>query len=193
MRNCSPSVTVPMPASSCSLSQMSAASRLASSRAVPSSFHFGQSFSVSASQPGFGRLPAIVVGLFLAGVFCLGGLVVRDLPWLGDQVRNVLELGAHGGGPAVLAVTLLTGIAEEIFFRGAVYAAVPRRPLLVTTIAYVLATLATGNPMLGFAAVLLGLVTGLQRRASGGVLAPILTHVVWSGILFFALPRIFGI
>lgn len=138
-------------------------------------------------------VPAIIVGLVLAGVFCLGGLIVRDLPWLGDQVRNVLEHGAHGGGLAVLAVTVLTGIAEEVFFRGAVYAAVPRRPLLITTIAYVLATLATGNPMLGFAAVLLGLVTGLQRRASGGVLAPILTHVTWSVVLFFALPRIFGI
>lgn len=138
-------------------------------------------------------LPAVVMGLLLAGVFCLGGLVVRELPWLGEQVRIVLEHGAHGGGAAVLAVTVLTGIAEEVFFRGAVYAAVPKRPLLVTTIAYVLATLATGNPMLGFAAVVLGLVTGLQRRASGGVLAPILTHVTWSGVLFFALPLIFGV
>ncbi|RYE77135.1 MAG: CPBP family intramembrane metalloprotease [Myxococcales bacterium] len=138
-------------------------------------------------------LPAVATGLLLAGLFCLGGLVVRDLPWLGEQVRVVLEHGAHGGGVAVLAVTVLTGVAEEVFFRGAVYAAVPKRPLLVTTIAYVLATLATGNPMLGFAAVLLGLVTGLQRRASGGVLAPILTHVTWSGVLFFALPRIFGV
>lgn len=138
-------------------------------------------------------VPAIVTGLGLAAVFCVGGLVVRDLPWLGDQVRNVLEHGAHGAGPAVLGVTVLTGIAEEVFFRGAVYAAVPRRPLLVTTVAYVVATLATGNPMLGFAAVLLGLVTGLQRRASGGVLAPILTHVTWSVVLYFALPRLFGV
>lgn len=138
-------------------------------------------------------LPAVIVGLALAGVFCLGGLVIRDIPWLGEQVREVLEHGAHGGGAAVLGVTLLTGIAEEVFFRGAVYAAVTRRPLAVTTVAYVLATLATGNPMLGFAAIVLGVVTGLQRRASGGVLAPILTHVTWSGVLFFALPAIFGV
>jgi uncharacterized protein len=138
-------------------------------------------------------VPAIVTGLALAGIFCLGGLVLRQLPWVGEQVRNVLEHGAHGAGPAVLAVTVLTGIAEEVFFRGAVYAAVPRRPLLVTTMAYVVATLATGNPVLVFAAVLLGLVTGLQRRASGGVLAPILTHVTWSVVLYFALPRIFGV
>lgn len=138
-------------------------------------------------------VPAVILGLGLAGIFCLGGLVVRELPWLGEQVRNVLEHGSQGAGPAVLTVTVLTGIAEEVFFRGAVYAAVPKRPLLVTTIAYVLATLATGNPMLGFAAIVLGVVTGLQRRASGGVLAPILTHVTWSVVLYFALPRIFGL
>src|SRR5690606_7357510 len=62
VRNCSPSDTVAMPASSCSLIQISAASRLAWSRSLPSSFHFGQSFSVSASQAGFGRLPAMVAG-----------------------------------------------------------------------------------------------------------------------------------
>jgi nucleoside-diphosphate-sugar epimerase len=33
------------------------------------------------------------------------------------------------------------------------------------------ATVATGNPMLVFAALTLGLVLGLQRRASGGLLA----------------------
>lgn len=138
-------------------------------------------------------VPAVVVGLALAGVFCLGGLLVRDVPWLGEQVRSVLEHGTHGAGAAVLAVTVLTGVAEEVFFRGAVYAAVPRRPLLVTTVAYVAATLATGNVMLGFAAIVLGVVVGLQRRASGGILAPILTHVTWSVVLYFALPQIFGI
>jgi len=42
--------------------------------------------------------------------------------------------------------------------------------------------------MLVFAALFLGLVLGLQRRTSGGILAPIITHVTWSMILLFALP-----
>jgi hypothetical protein len=54
------------------------------------------------------------------------------------------------------------------------------------------ATLATGNVMLAFAAVLLGAVVGLERRASGGVLAPILTHVTWSLTMLLALPAIFA-
>ena len=51
-----------MPASSCSLIQISAASRLALVERGALELHFGQSFSVSASQPGFGRLPAMVGG-----------------------------------------------------------------------------------------------------------------------------------
>lgn len=137
-------------------------------------------------------LPGVLTGLLLAALFCLGALVVRELPWLGDQVRTVLAHGSHGSGAAVLAVTLLTGVAEETFFRGAVYAAVPRRPVLVTTVVYVVATAATGNVMLAFAAVLLGLVTGWQRRASGGVLAPMLTHLTWSALMYWLLPLIFG-
>ena len=59
--------------------------------------------------------------------------------------------------------------------------------------AVVLATLATGNVMLAFAAVLLGTVVGLQRRASGGILGPVLTHVTWSVVMVFALPALFGL
>ena len=62
----------------------------------------------------------------------------------------------------------------------------------VTTVAYAIATLATGNVMLSFAAVLLGVVVGLQRRASGGILAPILTHVTWSLAMLLVLPAVFG-
>ena len=46
--------------------------------------------------------------------------------------------------------------------------------------------------MLAFAAILLGTVVGLERRASGGILAPILTHVTWSTAMLFALPALFG-
>ena len=44
--------------------------------------------------------------------------------------------------------------------------------------------------MLGFAALVLGAVVSLQRRATGGVLAPVLTHVTWSVLLFVTLPLV---
>ncbi|WP_432478089.1 CPBP family intramembrane glutamic endopeptidase [Nocardioides sp. GXQ0305] len=137
-------------------------------------------------------LEPIAIGLGLAAIFAAGALVVREVPWLGSQVTSVLDFADQGSVPLLALITLVNGIAEELFFRGAVYAATTRHPVVVTTIAYTLATLATGNVMLTFAAVLLGAVVGLQRRASGGILAPILTHCTWSLAMLFALPLLFG-
>jgi membrane protease YdiL (CAAX protease family) len=46
--------------------------------------------------------------------------------------------------------------------------------------------------MLAFAAVLLGVLVGLERRATGGIQAPIITHVLWSVTMLVALPALFG-
>ncbi|WP_141015641.1 type II CAAX endopeptidase family protein [Nocardioides sambongensis] len=137
-------------------------------------------------------LAPVLLGLALAAVFVAGALVVREIDWLDRQVRSVMDFADAGSLPLLLVITLVNGIAEETFFRGAAYAAVPRHPIVWTTLAYVAATLATGNVMLGFAAILLGAVVGLQRRASGGILAPILTHCTWSTVMLFALPALFG-
>ncbi|WP_229054981.1 CPBP family intramembrane glutamic endopeptidase [Aeromicrobium sp. Leaf350] len=134
----------------------------------------------------------ILLGLALALLFVVGGLVVREIPWLFDQVRSVTDFADQGAIWLVVIVTAVNGIAEELFWRGAAYAAIPRNPVAWTTIAYVLATLGTGNVMLAFAAILLGAIVGLQRRASGGVLAPILTHCTWSISMLFVLPVLFA-
>src|SRR4051794_29037190 len=69
-RDCSPSVTMSMPASSCSLSQSSVASRFARSSATPVPRHAGQSLFGSASHSGLGRLPAMVVFSMVFGGSC---------------------------------------------------------------------------------------------------------------------------
>jgi membrane protease YdiL (CAAX protease family) len=51
---------------------------------------------------------------------------------------------------------------------------------------------ATGNVMLVFSAALLGVLLGLQRRASGGILGPILTHCTWSMTMLLVLPPVFA-
>jgi uncharacterized protein len=132
----------------------------------------------------------ILLGAALAVVFVVGAFVIREIPWLDDQVKTVLRHAQEGSAPLLLAVTVVNGIAEELFFRGAMYAALPRHQVAWTTLAYTVATLATGNVMLGFAAIVLGAIVGLQRRASGGILAPILTHLVWSVSMLYALPAI---
>jgi membrane protease YdiL (CAAX protease family) len=135
----------------------------------------------------------ILIGAALAGVFVAGALVVREIEPLADQIRNVLGFASEGYLPVLVVVTAVNGIAEELFFRGAAYAAITRHPVVWTTVAYTIATAATGNVMLAFAAILLGILVGLQRRASGGILAPILTHCTWSLTMLFALPAIFGV
>lgn len=135
----------------------------------------------------------IAIGLIAAAVFVLGGLVVREVEALRALIDRVLDHARLGSLPLVVVLTLVNGLAEELFFRGALYAAIGRRrPVRVSTGIYTLATLATGNPMLVLAAALLGVVLGLQRRASGGILAPVLTHVSWSTVMVFALPPLFA-
>jgi membrane protease YdiL (CAAX protease family) len=136
-------------------------------------------------------LTPLLLGLGLAGAFVVGALLVREIPFLDDQVSSVLDHADQGSWPLLVLITAVNGVAEELFFRGAAYAAIPRRPVVWTTIAYAVATLATGNVMLAFAALVLGAVVGLERRASGGILGPILTHCAWSITMLFALPALF--
>ena len=152
-----------------------------------------------------GRIPArlgtsrpvvtpIMLGLLLAGIFVAGAFLVRNLDFLDGlegQVVKVTDYADQGSAPLLVLVTAVSGVAEELFFRGAAYAAITVHPVLWTTAAYVVATAATGNVMLTFAALLLGLVVGLERRASGGILGPILTHCTWSLSMLFALPLVF--
>ncbi len=126
-------------------------------------------------------------------MFVLGALVVREIAPLRDFTENVLAHARYGSLPLVAAITVVNGIAEETFFRGALFAALgDRRPVLASTAIYAVVTVATGNPMLVFAAATLGLVLGLQRRASGGILAPMLTHVTWSSVMVLVLPPLFA-
>jgi membrane protease YdiL (CAAX protease family) len=133
----------------------------------------------------------VVYAVALAGLFAIGGLVIRQVPALDAQVRHVIEHADQGSVPLLLVITVLNGVAEELFFRGALYAATPRYPVAVTTLAYGAVTLATGNVMLAFAGLLLGGLVGLERRATGGILAPIITHVVWSAAMLFVLRALF--
>jgi CAAX protease family protein len=135
-----------------------------------------------------------VIGLALGAVFVLGGLIAREIPSVSELITRVLQYTDQGSWRLTMTVALLGGIAEELFYRGALYTAPGRyHPALVSTIVYVVATLASGNPMLGFAAIILGTVCALERRATGGVLAPILTHFVWTLVVLLALPPLFGL
>ncbi len=138
------------------------------------------------------RLGAVAIGLGLASVFVVGGLIVREIEPLARQVSKILDYADQGALPLLVLVTAVNGVAEEMFFRGAMYDAIARNPVLWTTLANAAATAVAGNLMLAFAALLLGVVVGLERRATGGITASVLTHVTWSVTMLFALPALFG-
>ncbi|HTX96315.1 MAG TPA: type II CAAX endopeptidase family protein [Mycobacterium sp.] len=139
-------------------------------------------------------ITGITVGLLLGGVFVLGGVIAKEIPAVAELITRVLLFAHHGWYPLIVAITLINGVAEELFFRGALYTALGRyHPVVMSTILYTCATLPSGNPMLGFAAMILGTVCALERRASGGVLAPVLTHFVWGLIMVLVLPPMFGV
>jgi membrane protease YdiL (CAAX protease family) len=135
------------------------------------------------------------VGLALSAAFVIGGLVAREIPGVREYITRVLEFANYGPLALVAFITVVNGLAEEAFFRGALYTALGRfHPVLVSTVLYVIATAATtANPMLGFAAIILGLVCAFLRRMTGGVLAPMLTHFFWGLVMVLALPPIFGV
>jgi len=135
-----------------------------------------------------------VTGLVVGAVFLLGGLVVRHIPAVADPITNVLEYTNHGPLLLLVLIAMVNGVAEELFFRGALYSALGGfYPVVISTVLYAAATFATGNPMLAFAGVILGAVCGVQRRATGGVLAPVLTHLVWGLMMVLLLPLVFGL
>jgi CAAX protease family protein len=135
----------------------------------------------------------IAAGLLLAALFVLGAFVIRTVPALAILTEDVLGYARLGNLWIIVVITLVNGVAEELFFRGALFAAIGVwHPVLISTTLYALATVAGGNPILVFAAVVVGTVVALERRASGGILAPILTHITWSLSMLFVLPPIFA-
>jgi membrane protease YdiL (CAAX protease family) len=130
------------------------------------------------------------VGAF--GFFYGCALVARRIPLLDVSIRRVLEFAEQGSTPFVLLTAYANGIGEEIFFRGALYATLPpRRAVAASTAVYTVTTVTTRNPSLVLAAGVMGSLFALQRRASGGLQAPLLTHVTWSTLMVRYLPPLF--
>jgi uncharacterized protein len=135
-----------------------------------------------------------VIGLLLGAAFVVGGFIAREIGPVRESITGVLEYSRHASLWLLLVITAVNGVAEELFFRGALYTALGHlSPVAVSTALYTAATLASGNPMLGVAAIVLGTVCALTRRATGGVLAPALTHFGWGLVMLLALPPVFGL
>lgn len=153
--------------------------------------HLGQAHTRRGDRLARPIVQSLALGALLLAVFCAGAVAVAQIPALRGPVDELLDHARFGSLWIVLGITVLNGIAEELYFRGALYTALPNRhAVLITTVIYALTTVGSRVPLLVFAAVVLGLVTALQRRVTGGILGPIITHITWSGGMLLLLPLI---
>lgn len=141
-----------------------------------------------------GVLQGVLLGLLLLAVFLAGALLVARIPVLRGPVEGLLDHARYGSLWIVALITAVNGVAEELFFRGAVYASLPPRFNAVgSTALYAASTLFSGVLLLTFAAACLGLLTAAQRRVTGGVLGPIASHLTWSLGMLLLLPPVFAL
>lgn len=171
-----------------------AAAALTAGGLVSGPVHRGGTEADDPDQPNRRRplLGPVLIGVGAFAVFYGLALIARHIPPLRWAISQVLSYAHHGSNTLVLLTTLANGAAEEVFFRGAGYLAVgDRHPVALSTALYSLATTATRNPALVAASAVMGTLFGLQRRATGGVEAPMLTHLTWSVLMLRFLPPLF--
>jgi uncharacterized protein len=145
------------------------------------------------ARPG-GAARALVVVPVVTGaatfvVFYGAARVARRHRVSRRAISSVFHYAEAGSTPLVVLIAAGSGVAEELYFRGALWSG--PRPLRTTTLAYAASTAATGNPALVLAGLITSVIFGWQRDVTGGVLAPAVTHVTWSVLMLRYLPPLF--
>jgi uncharacterized protein len=135
-------------------------------------------------------LHGLATGIIAFLGFLAAYQVGQHLPLFSDALHNILTKADARPAALVLAVTILNGLGEELFFRGALFDVLgSRNPIAGSVIIYVAVTATTGNVALVLAACAMGIVFSLQRAHTGGILAPTVTHLCWSTLMLLAFPR----
>jgi membrane protease YdiL (CAAX protease family) len=136
-----------------------------------------------------------VSGLGLYALTCGAAVVMRATP-LWPDVQDVAAL-ARGGAPlavAALVVVVGTSPAEEVLWRGAVFARLTRRfgpgwrPVAATTVSYAAVVGLSGSPTLLLAALACGAVWARQRQVTGSLAPSVVAHAVWALLTLLYLP-----
>ena len=132
----------------------------------------------------------VLTGAGTFGLFYGAARLARYIPPLSRAIGSALHYADHGSTRLVPLTAGANAVAEELFFRGALWSlAGESSPIVKTTLAYAATVAATRNPALLLAGTATSVIFGLQRRASGGFLAPALAHLTWSQLMLRYLPR----
>ena len=139
----------------------------------------------------------VVSGLGLYLLFCAGALVVQQTP-LAPRIQEVVELtrASAPAGLAALVIVFATSPSEEVLWRGAVFARMTRRygpgwrPVVATTVLYALFVGLSGSVVLSLAALVCGTVWARQRQVTGSLVPGMVSHALWSLLMFLWIPRV---
>lgn len=94
---------------------------------------------------------------------------------------------------ALVPLTLVVVLAEELVWRGIALELVPERPMWLgyaSVMLYALPQVLAGVWLLAAAALGLGALLTAQRLRTGGLAGPAITHAVWSVAIFIVVPLV---
>lgn len=143
---------------------------------------------------GLGHALAVPVltGAGAFGLFYGAARIARHIRVLDRAIGSALRYAHAGQAPGLLLTASASALAEELFFRGALWALTQdSRPVLTTTLAHAITTATTRNPALVLASAATSVLFGLQRHATGGILTPALSHLTWLLLMLRYLPPLF--
>jgi membrane protease YdiL (CAAX protease family) len=137
----------------------------------------------------------VLSGVALYAVFVGGALVVQETP-LWPRIQSVVDLTrtTAPGALAALVIIFATSPSEEVLWRGAVYARLARRygagwrPVAFTTLLYALFVALSGSLVLPLAALVCGAVWARQRQVTGSIVPGLVSHALWSLLMFLYIP-----
>ncbi|UCE84642.1 MAG: CPBP family intramembrane metalloprotease [Deltaproteobacteria bacterium] len=145
-----------------------------------------------AAERGIDWLPDLAAGLLAAGLVVLVSWEVTRRTRSGAALARAL---ARAIGPVplphCLVLALLSGVAEEAFFRGALQ---PRTGLLAASLLFGLAHFVPRREFLPWTAfsVVVGVLLGVLFEQTGNLLAPVVTHIGVNAVNLPLLVRRYG-
>ncbi len=134
----------------------------------------------------------VLTGVGTFGLFYAIARLARHNPPLNRAISSVFRYVHEGSTGLVLLTAGVNGVAEELYFRGAVWDMLGgSRPLVLTSAVYTASTAASRNLSLVLGGAVTSLIFGAQRARSGGVVAPAVAHVTWSVLMITCLAPLF--
>jgi membrane protease YdiL (CAAX protease family) len=132
----------------------------------------------------------LAVGLVVGGAWLVAThighyVLCRFVPGFLERISDLYSLRAGDRVRTIVGPLTAMGVAEELVFRGYVQGEIG---LIGSILAYTAVQLVVGNWALTLAALLGGAVWGTLAWWTGGLLAPVVAHVLWTSMLTFVWP-----